>query len=333
MAAAACSGGGSGAPPPASPPPGAPPPAGPYAQPYPQAPAGPGVGAPQVAPAQPPPAPAPPSPQAARPLLAPLVGYAAMQDEVRRVLAELVAALPATQRAKVQGIPLVFDPTVEVNAFAGCDDAGAPFLAATRGMLDAVDALAQTRATDELFGTSTYETYARTVTPALVQDPNASAALPPGLVPAQLGPDPRRWSRARELYGEIVAFTFGHELAHHYLDHTGCAHGQGGAGPALARLGHLATRVAPGLNQPNELAADAAGAYDALDAGRARAPQYVWTERGGIALLDFFARLERAAGVSPLSPVGFLRTHPNPAFRIPILQQTAATWRLQRGVR
>lgn len=280
---------------------------------------------------QQPPAPTAPAP-AQRPLLAPLVGLAAQQQELRQILAELVAALSPQNRALVQGIPLVFDPTLEVNAFAGCEN-GQPFLAATTGILEAVDAMAQTKATDELFGTQTYEAYCNAVLPAMAKSPNARAALPAGIIPANLGPDARRWSRAREINGEVLAFTFGHELAHHYLGHTGCAKGQApGAGPDPGSLGRLLT-VVPVFNQVAEAASDSAGAYNALDAGRARRPQYEWTENGGVTLLDYFARLERASGgggpLSLLSPTAFLRTHPNPLARVPLLQATARTWHQQ----
>jgi hypothetical protein len=107
-------------------------------------------------PAPPGPAPAPPS---QRPLLAPLLGVQAWQNELRSVLGELINALSAQNQALVRGIPLVFDPTTEVNAYAGCDDSGQPFLAATAGILEAADAIAQTKATDELFGTQTYDAY------------------------------------------------------------------------------------------------------------------------------------------------------------------------------
>jgi len=316
--------------PPPQPPPYYPPP--PYG--YPQQ-------APQYYPQQPqqpgPPAPPPPppqaQPQAARPLLAPLVGVAAQQQEVRNVIAELVSALSPQNQALVRGIPLVFDPTVEVNAFAGCDEQGAPFLAATAGILEAVDAIAQTKATDELFGTQTYEQYTAAVLPQMVKSANARAALPAGIIPANLGPDPRRWSRAHELFDEIVAFTFGHELAHHYLGHTGCAKGQPmSSGPDPARLGRLLS-VVPLFNQAGEAASDSAGCMNALDAGRARRPQYEWSESGGVLLLDYFARIERAGGgggpLSLLNPVQFLRTHPNPLARIPIVQTVARTWHMQ----
>jgi hypothetical protein len=282
---------------------------------------------------QPPPAPAPaptpPPPQ--RALLAPLIGSPARQNEVRTVLAELIAALPPAHQARVRGIPLVFDPNpFEINAFAGCDEAGTPFMAGTDGILEAFDAVSQTKATDELYGTQTYDAYCNAVLPKIVQSDKASPALPPGTIPAQYANVPQRWSRAHEIFDDLVAFTFGHELAHHYLGHTGCANGQAmGGGPNPARLGHLITSVLPGLNQPNEVASDGAGVINALDAGRARMPQYRWSERGGYLLFDFFLRLERAAGVNPLSPVGFLRSHPNPAFRLPLMQVAARNWYAQ----
>lgn len=281
----------------------------------------------------PPPQSTPTAPAASRPLLAPLVGQAAWQAELRNVHAELVAALSPSNQALVRGIPLVFDATTEVNAYAGCDERGSPFLAATAGILEAVDAIAQTKATDELFGTRTYEAYTNAVLPALSRDPNARAGLPVGIIPANLGPDPRRWSRAHELFDEILAFTFGHELAHHYLGHTGCAKGQpSGALPDLQRFGRLLTNV-PTFNQVAESAADSAGTYNALDAGRARRPQYEWSETGGILLLSYFADIERLGGgggpLSLLSPVQILRTHPNPLARMPLVQTFARTWHMQ----
>lgn len=256
-----------------------------------------------------------------------------MQQEVRGVLNELLNALSQQNQALVRGIPMTFDPTFEVNAFAGCDEQGAPFLAATAGILEAVDAIAQTRATDELFGTQTYDAYCNAVLPQMVKNSAARAALPAGIIPANLGPDPRRWSRAREIFDDIIAFTFGHELAHHYLGHTGCAKGQAmSSGPDPAKLGRLLS-IVPLFNQAGEAAADSAGSYNALDAGRARRPQYEWSETGGVMLLDYFARIERAGGgggpLSLLNPVQFLKTHPNPLARIPLVQTIARTWHQQ----
>ncbi len=324
-----------------------PPPAGQYAYPYGQPlpyrafpPPPPLAAPPQALPPPPvppgrlaqPALPAPPTPfiPPSRPMLGPLMGPAAWQAEARAVAKELVASLSPQNQARVSSIPLVFDPNPnEVNAFAGCDDGGAPFVAATEGLLDAIDAISQTKASDQLYGTQSYEAYVGTVAPRLVTKGGGSALLPAGAIPPQYWIDPRRVSRAHEIFDEIVAFAFGHELSHHYLGHTGCANGQaGGFGPAIAQLGLLASSVWPLVNQPNEAAADLNGCLNMLDAGRARAPAaYPWTEQGGLSLLDFFARLERASGESPW--LGFLRTHPNPGLRIPLLQTIAATWKLQ----
>jgi len=47
-----------------------------------------------------------------------------------------------------------------------------------------------------------------------------------------------------------------------------------------------------------------------------------------LGLLDFFSRLERAAG--PQNPfIGILRSHPNPSLRIFGVQAVARTWYLQ----
>ena len=84
----------------------------------------------------------------------------------------------------------------------------------------------------------------------------------------------------------------------------------------------------PLFNQAGEASSDSAGAYNSLDAGRVRRPQYEWSENGGVTLLDFFARLERAAGqggpLSLLNPVNVLKSHPNPLARIPLAMQVAA---------
>lgn len=312
------------------------------APPYGQPAAPPYYGAPSLPPSQPLPSqPLPSPPQQSlpgqlnqRPLLAPLVGIPAMQQEVRGILAELVNSLSQHNQSLVRGIPMTFDPTTEVNAFAGCDEQGTPFLAATAGILDAVDAIAQTKATDELFGTQTYDAYCNAVLPQMVKSEKARAALPSGIIPLNLGPDARRWSRSHEIFDEITAFTFGHELAHHYLGHTGCAKGQPmGSGPDPTKVGRLLS-VVPLFNQFGETAADSAGTFNALDAGRARRPQYEWSETGGVLLLDYFARIERAAGGGNwLTPIGlltsFMKTHPNPQARIPVVQAFARGWRAQ----
>lgn len=267
------------------------------------------------------------APPATGALLVPLVGTEMQKQEVAAILQELIAALPPDRQARVRGIPLAFDPNPEeINAFAGCDDRGLPFMAGTVGILDAIDGIAQTRASDELFGTQSYDAYLRFVLPRLQQG-KGGAALPQGILQPQHAFDPRRLSRARELFDEIVAFAFAHELAHHYMGHTGCANGQAaGPGPNPAAIANLATRVIPLLNQPVETQADTEGTFNILNAGKARRPRTRWTERGGLMLLEFFAKLD---GVPLLSPVGFLRTHPNSQGRIIWVTGTARTWAIQ----
>ena len=249
------------------------------------------------------------------------------------MIAEDVAALGPDNQARVRGIPLVFDPNpFEVNAYAMCDDQGHPGIVGTEGLLEAIDAIAQTRATDELFGTRTYDQYIAAVIPNLAQSAQASAALPLGIIPPNLYADPRRLSRAHEWFVEIVWFTFGHELSHHYLGHTGCAYGSAAPFGAIAQM---AGRPGNGFIQPLEFAADVNGATNMLDAGRARAVApyaYKWREEGGLALLDFFLRLENATGPSTALGkvvVSFLQTHPPSALRIPVVQTAARTWYFQ----
>jgi len=287
----------------------------------------------QPYPQQPPPQQQKPQPStvpipsvAAGPLLPPLVGTAAEQAEVRSILAELINVLSADRQQKVRGIPLQFDPELDVNAYAGCDNAGNPFLAGTQGLIDAVDAIAQTKATDELFGTATYDAYIRGAVPRMMQPKPGSAALPPGIIPAQYVNDARRQSHAHELFDDIIAFTFGHELGHHYLGHTGCAKGQQTGAIDFAAVGRVLTNVIQPLNQANEAAADDAGTVNTLDAGRVRRPRYRWSEKGGLLLFDFFNRLEQAAGVSVFNPIGFTRTHAHPQLRVPWVQFSARNW-------
>ena len=189
-----------------------PPSQGQYAPPYPQQPYSPQPYTPQ--PYAPQPAPAPQAPS--RPLLPPLVGTLAWRAEVQSVIAEDIAALAPENQARVRGIPLVFDPTLDINAYASCDAQGNPAVTGTEGLLEMIDAIAQTKACDELYGARTYDAYAAQVLPQLVAPGNASPMLPP-TIPPQCVADPRRWSRAHEWFDEMVAFTFGHELSHHYL--------------------------------------------------------------------------------------------------------------------
>lgn len=258
------------------------------------------------------------------------MGTEMQKAETASVLGELIQNLPADRQSKVRGIPLVFDPNPdELNAFAGCDERGSPFMAATVGLLDAVDAIAQTRATDELFGTQSYEGYLKVVIPRLQQPKGGSAALPQGIIAPQHLLDPRRAARARDLFDEIIAFAFAHELAHHYMAHTGCANGQAASsGPDPSSVARLASRVVPLVNQAMETQSDTEGTFNVLNTGkaRARAGRVRWTEGGGIQLLEFFSRLD---GIPLFHPIGFLSTHPNSRGRLLWVQGVVRAWAIQ----
>jgi Zn-dependent protease with chaperone function len=282
--------------------------------------------APQGTPQQPVPPQVAQQAQQTRPMLEPLT-QPMFQPEARAVLAELITRLPANYMNLVNGMPLQIDPDpTQVNAYATCTDSGSPYIAVTEGLLEAVDAIAQTRSTDELFGTQTYTTYTNAVLPGLLQ-PNGRAALPQGIIPAQYLNLPQRLSRAHEMWDDIIAFTVGHEISHHYLGHTGCK----GTVGAIDLLGgwRALTQIVQPVNQINETAADSFGVTNVLNTGLARAPNYRWSEKGGLMLLDFFSRLEQAAGLTPGNPIGYLQSHPNSPSRVSEVLLVANTWYAQ----
>ncbi len=257
------------------------------------------------------------------PLLSPLAA-SAMHQEVRTVLDELIGHLPAPSASRVKGIPLKLDPSpTEINAYAGCDAQGKPFLAGTEGLLHAIFAIAETKACDEIDAAHSYDGYMTTITPVLTAQTPGSPQLPQNVRPAQCVVDPRVLSRAREMFDDMAAFTFGHELAHHYLGHTGCAINDSPFTQGLATVEHLSQQLVPAFNQPNEIAADTAGLYNVMDTGRARRPHYEYSEKGGMMLLDFFARLEGSGGA-----IAFTRSHPPSTTREGWVRTAATTWHL-----
>jgi hypothetical protein len=257
------------------------------------------------------------------PLLSPLAA-SAMHQEVRGVLDELIAHLPPPQTSRVKGIPLKLDPSPnEINAYAGCDAQGKPFLAGTEGLLHAMFAIAETKACDEIDGAHSYDAYVAAITPVLTAQNPGSPQLPQNVLPAQCVVDPRVLSRARETFDDIAAFTFGHELAHHYLGHTGCAINDSPFTQGLATVEHLSQQLVPAFNQPNEIAADTAGLYNVMDTGRARRPRFEYSEKGGMMLLDFFAHLEGSGGL-----ITFTRSHPPSGTREGWVRTAATTWHL-----
>lgn len=254
-------------------------------------------------------------------LLAPVLGMPAMEEETKRILAELISHLPPDQASRVRGMPIEFEQTDEINAYAGCDETGA-FVAGTTGLLDVANGLAQTLAADQLFGLATHEKYVKFVVDKVMEDkPNLFYDL--SNLPPETALDKKRLSRAHEIFDDIVAFTFGHELAHHYLGHTPCA----ATTPLernLARLGDIATRFAPVLNQPAEIAADQAGIQSVLVTARARTT-HPFNEGGARMLLTFFDRLEQAVGQGNRSLLKtFLMTHPPSALRLRVLNDSVA---------
>ncbi len=247
-----------------------------------------------------------------------------MRSRAQQIMGILVAALPATQQQRVQGIPLVVDNTPgEVNAFAACTSDGKALLTITDGLYDIEAHLADAKSTDEMFHTNKTQQYIQLI--AKYQQPNRPIVQPAAnfFDPGQQA-NAARVARQHVLFDEQVAFVLGHELGHHYLGHLNCT-GRGGLDPQ--EIGRVLSSAVPLFNQPNEFAADAAGTNNTLTAGARQGTH--WTEEGGILTMQFFE------GVEQLSPVdilfGFDRSHPAPQLRIPVIQQTANAWRATGG--
>jgi len=301
-------GGGAPQPPPYSTPPYAPPPS-----PYPPATAGPPVA----------PSPAPLPVSTADPISSTDVPW--LRQHAAAVMRELVAALPEDARQRVQSIPLDVDDTPgEVNAFATCKGSIAAMVV-TDGLLDIVAHLSQARANDDVFGTHDVDEYIRFI--AARQKPNQPVASPPpGFFDPRQEGDPRRVARQHDVLDETLGFILGHELAHHHLGHLPCT---GGPGPfGMGELVRGLSGSVPVFNQPNELAADTAGTDTVLAAG-ARRPGYHLTEGGALMVMQFFSASDQLSPEDIL--FGFERTHPPPAFRIPVIEQTAAAFRMTGG--
>jgi hypothetical protein len=248
-----------------------------------------------------------------------------LRAEATGILAELVAALPPLQHGRVAAIPIVVDSTPgEVNAFATCSKSGRAAMAITDGLLEIQAFLARARAHDEMAGTRKVDEYITLI--ARSQRPKQPVVRPaPNFFDPALDVNPQKLARQRQVLDEELAFVLGHELAHHYLGHLPCT--AAGALP-VAEIARVLSDAVPGFNQPNELAADISGLNDALTAG-ARRTGYHFTETGALLTMQFFA------GMDQLSPTdvlfSFERSHPAPALRVPIIQQTANAWRATGG--
>lgn len=253
-----------------------------------------------------------------------------LEQEAQYLINTLSANLEPNHRSRVAGIPLNFMNTLtEVNAAAGCTRGGRSFMVATAAILVLHAATAEARAIDEIAGSRLLQDYSdRTV--RLINQEQMVRGLPDGVVPAGLALNPQKLARQRYLYDVQIAFILGHELAHHYRGHTGCANGA----PANPQQGDLedlqraVSNLAPLFNQPLEIESDTWGTVNVLDTGSRRTSGR-WTEEGAVMSMDFFERLEGLRGSSPL--LLFVRSHPPAAIRRPVIQLWAAQWR--NGVR
>jgi peptidase M48-like protein len=251
------------------------------------------------------------------------LGY--LRGQAQSLLNELVATLPAPQQSRVAGIPLVVDSTVgDVNAFATCTSSGHAAMAITDGLLDIEAHLSEARATDETFGTHKLNDYISLIVQS--QQPKQPIVQPPpGFFDPTQQMDGRKVARQHQLLEEQIGFVLGHELAHHYLGHLPCT--SAGQLP-LAELGQALSGAVPLFNQPNEIAADASGTNTLLTMGFRR-PGYHLTEGGALITMQFFAGLEQFSASALL--FAFENSHPPAVLRAPIIQQTAAAWKLTGG--
>ncbi|MBN2192848.1 MAG: M48 family metalloprotease [Polyangiaceae bacterium] len=247
-----------------------------------------------------------------------------LRQRAEALYGELTTALNAGPRSRVTGIPLLFDDTPgDVNAFAACTDTGKSAIAITDGLLEVESQLARCAATDEIFHTNKTDEYIRLI--AQRQTAGAPIVRPgPTFFEPTQDHDAAKLARQHQLFEEETGFVLGHEMAHHYLGHLPCTAGNVTASEAGAVL----TSIVPAFNQVNEAAADNAGTYNLLDAGKRRS-DYHYTENGGLLTMRFFA------GMDQLSPVDILfsfeRTHPPAQIRAPLIQQYAGTWRATGG--
>jgi hypothetical protein len=248
-----------------------------------------------------------------------------LRGKAGSLMQELESVLPDDARRRVQSVPLVVDDTPgEVNAFAACVR-GSPLLSVSDGLLDIAGHLAAARANDDVFRTRKVDEYIAFL--ARYQKPKQPIPEPPpGFFDERQATDPNRIRREQEVLDETLGFVIGHELGHHRLGHLPCT-----GAPGLFGIGDVARGLSssvPLFNQPNELAADAAGTNNLLVVGSHR-PGYHLTEGGGLLLMQFFAAVDQMSPEDIL--FSFDQTHPPAQVRVPVIQQTANFYRLSGG--
>ncbi len=254
------------------------------------------------------------------------------ENRTAEIHRELVESLFEAQRARVASIPFhVVSDRSEPNAAAGCSDRRAPMLMVTSAMIVVCASSAEALAYDELAGTHTLDAYAA----ALVDDLRSGRPVRPldrSLITGAMANDPRKLAREVLLFDEQVAFILGHELAHHYRGHTGCA-GEGST-TASAREAEdlqrgLANAASP-LEQPFEVEADVWGVTNVLERGRARTAASpgsgAWNEEGALLSLEVFRHFGPLAA-GGVDPGVFMSTHPPSELRAPVVSQAALMYR------
>jgi hypothetical protein len=245
--------------------------------------------------------------------------------EAQLILNELVAALEPQHQTRVTGIPLNFaENPAEVNAAAGCSrSTREPFMLMTRGILRLLAATSEAKAIDEGANSQLLNQYMDFIV-TRVRNEQEVLQIPAGSVPPAWASNPTKLARQRFLFDSQVAFILGHELAHHYRGHTGCAsRGATAQQTDMESITRAASGALPPLNQPLEVESDTWGIINTLDAG-ARRPAH-WNEDGANLSMDFFTRLEGERGRSPI--LIFVRTHPPALLRRPIIGLWASNWR------
>lgn len=246
-----------------------------------------------------------------------------LRTEVEAIYREVLADLSADHRARVEHIPFhVVDDPREPNAAAGCSPGSrAPMVMITTPMLTLCAATSEARAYDELASTSTYETYASSI--AQMFQRGRITGLAPGTLSGPLANDPRKLARQRHLFDQQVAFILGHELAHHYRGHTGCAPGGAASSAEAEALQRQLAQAAPPLEQPFEIEADMWGVTSVLESGHERTGG-VWSEEGALLSLDTFRHIGEMNQAD--LPMLFLSTHPPSMVRAPLVQSVADSW-------
>jgi hypothetical protein len=246
-----------------------------------------------------------------------------LRTEVEAVYREVLADLSADHRSRVERIPFhVVDDPREPNAAAGCSPGSrAPMVMITTPMLTLCAATSEAMAYDELAHTTTYETYASSIGDMFQR--GSIRGLGPGTLSGPLATDPRKLARQRHLFDQQVAFILGHELAHHYRGHTGCAPGGAASEAEAEQLQRQLAQAAPPLEQPFEIEADMWGVTTVLESGHERVGG-VWSEEGALLSLDTFRHISEMNTAD--LPMLFLSTHPPSMVRAPLVQSVADGW-------